>query len=224
MEWQQVGHITLSQDWQYINAAMGRNFKIVYESSLSLGRNSIGLIALVNKPENDSLESTEIFKPQKFSSYSIAEIIRFPIPPKGWEHRLAIKQLTFPAQQVTAFEVKIYMPVIDINPDQPAINPAISTTKNPIAVSIPAATTTPVRLLPINATGTRKHATFYNASTKRNLYIDTDSTINNASAIAKVAPGKLYISDIPGWQGEYWGVLADATDTTASNITVEEYI
>lgn len=224
MKWEEIGHFTLTKDWQYINAARGRDLKISYLSSPLLGRNSTGLIALVDRPEDESLESTEIFKPQKISSYSISEIIRFPQPPTQWAYRLAIKQLVFFPQSTFISEVKIYMPVIDITPDQPVVNPAISTSKIPVSISIPAATTTPVKLLPANTGGTRKHATFYNASTKRNLYIDTDSIINTASAIAKVAPGKVYISDIPGWQGEYWGVLADATDTTASNIAIEEYV
>lgn len=224
VKWQQIGHLALTKDWQYINAAEGRDFKIVYLTSPLLGRNSTGLVALVDKPENDSLESTEIFRPQRLSSYSIAEIIRFPQPPIGWANRLAIKQLVFSTQLINTLEVKIYMPVIDLTPDAPLVNPAISTVKNPVAVSIPAATTTAVRLLPVNATGSRKQATFYNASAKRTLYVDTDSTINIASAIAKVAPGKVYISDIPGWQGEYWGMLADGNDTTASNIAVEEYV
>lgn len=223
MEWQQIAQLLLTKDWQYINDAKGRDFKIVYLSSPLLSRNYTGLVALVDKPEDD-IESTEIFRPQRLSSYSIAEIIRFPQPPRGWIHRLAIKQLVFSNQPINPLEVKIYMPVIDLTPDQPAINPAISTTKNPVVVPIPAATTTPIRLLPVNAEGSRKHATFYNASVKRNLYIDTDNTISFSSAIAKVAPGKVYISDIPGWQGEYWGMLADGNDTTASNIAVEEYI
>ena len=223
MKWQEIGHLTLTKDWQYLNTAKGRDYKIAYLSSPLLGRNSTGLVALVDKPEDESLESTEIFKPQKISSYSISEIIRFPAPPNQWAHRLAIKQLVFAAQSTFISEVKIYMPVIDLNADQPVINPAISTNKIPVSVSIPAATTTAIKLLPANTSGARKHATFYNASTKRNLYIDTDSTINISSAIAKVAPGKIYISDIPGWQGEYWGVLADGNDTAASNIAIEEY-
>lgn len=115
------------------------------------------------------------------------------------------------------------MPVIDLTPDQPVINPGIATTKNAVAVSIAGTSNTPVKLLPASTTNTRKHATFYNPSTKRNLYIDTDATINTASAIAKVAPGKVYISDIPNWQGEYWGML-DLSDTVATNVAVEEYI
>lgn len=224
MNWHEIGHLALTKDWQYIDAAEGRDFKIVYLTpSVLSGRNPTALAALVDKPESDT-ESTEIFRPQRLNFYSIAEIIRFPQPPRSWLHRLAVKQLVFPTQSTTPLEIKIYMPVIDLTPDQPVVNPSISTIKNPVNVSIPAATTTAVRLLPVNAMGSRKHATFYNASSKRNLYIDTDSTINISSAIAKVAPGKIYISDIPGWQGEYWGVLADATDTTASNIAVEEYV
>ncbi len=93
MQWQEIGHFTLTKDWQYTSIARGRDYKIVYLSSPILGRNSVGLVALVDKPEDESLDSTEIFKPQKISSYSISEIIRFPEPPRGWLHRLAIKHL-----------------------------------------------------------------------------------------------------------------------------------
>lgn len=223
MQWQKIEQLTLTKDWQVINAARGRVYKITYLSIPELRQNSTGLIALVDRPKDESLDSIEIFRPQRFNSYSISEVIGFAEPPRRWAYRLAVKQLVF-SDQPTFSEIEIYMPVIDLTPDRPLVNPAISTNKNPISVSIPAATATAVKLLPVNTVGDRKHATFYNASTKRNLYIDTDSTINIASAIAKVAPGKIYISDMPGWQGEYWGLLADGNDTTASNIAIEEYL
>jgi hypothetical protein len=223
VQWQKIEQLTLTKDWQVINAARGRFYKITYLSIPESRQNFTGLIALVDRPSDEDLESTEIFRPQKFNSYSISEIIGFAEPPKRWSYRLAVKQLVF-SDKPTFSEIEIYMPVVDITPDQPVINPTISTNKIPTSVSIPAATTTSVKLLPANASGVRKHATFYNGSAKRNLYIDTDSNINNASAVAKVAPGKLYISDMPGWQGEYWGVLADGNDSAASAIAIEEYI
>lgn len=224
MQWHDLGTFTVSNNWQYTKQVVGQYFKIAYLSSPLLARNSTGTIALANMPENGFVDSTEFFKPQRISSYLPSEIISFPEPLRGWDYRLAIKKLVLPNQPTLDFTIQIFMPVIDLTPDQPAINPTISTSKNPTSVSIPAATTTAVKLLPINASSTRKHATFYNGSAKRTLYIDSDSTINNASALAKVAPGKLYISDNPGWQGEYWGVLADGSDTTASSITIEEYL
>jgi len=222
VKWREIGHFNLTKNWQYVSSSRGRDYKIACLSSPLLARNSVGLVALSNRPDDETLDSTEIFKPQKISSYEISEIIRFPEPPRGWSYRLAIKQLVFSTQPITPIEVKIYMPVVDLTPDQPIVNPAISSNKNPVSVSIPAGATTPVKLLPANTTGSRKHATFYNPSTTRNLYVDTDSTINVASAIAKVAPGKVYISDIPGWQGEYWGML-DGTGATVVSIAIEEY-
>lgn len=111
------------------------------------------------------------------------------------------------------------MPVVDLNPEQPPVNPGISTSKN--VTSVPMNGTTPVKLLSVNTTNSRKSATFYNPLTLRNLIIDTDSTINTASAVARVAPGKLYIADVEGWQGEYWGVL-DGAGTLS--IVIEEYV
>lgn len=223
MEWQEVAHLKLTKDWQYTSQIRGRDFKVTYLTSPLLGVNSAGIIALVDMPTNSAFESTEIFKPQRITSYSISEIIRFPEPPKNWACRLGIKQLIFAKNTIPNCEVKIYMPVIDLTPDQPVISPTIATAKTPTSVSIAGTSTAAVKLLPVNATNSRKHATFYNPSTKRNLYIDTDGTINVNSAIAKVAPGKVYISDIPGWQGEYWGMM-DLSDTVAAAIAIEEYV
>lgn len=223
MQWSEIGVYTCTHAWQYSKQVNGQDFKIVYLSSPLDWRNCTAIISLASLDELEG-ESIEFFKSQRVNPYLLSEIIRFPKPPKGWDCRLAIKQLALPNQQIPDFKIQIFMPVIDLTPDQPAVNPAIATTKNATSVSIPAATTVAVRLLAASTGNSRKHATFYNGSTKRNLYIDTDSTINTASAIAKVAPGKLYVSDIPGWQGEYWAVLADATDTAASAIAIEEYI
>lgn len=222
MEWEEIGHFTLTKDWQYTKQITNRTFKVAYLSSPLLGANSVGLAALVDMPTNSAIESTEIFKPQRVSSYSISEIISFPNTPKGWDYRLGIKQLVFSKNTVFNSEVKIYMPVVDLTPDQPVVNPTIATTKNITSVGV-GATATAIKLLPINAGNTRKHATFYNPGTSRNLYIDTDSNINIASAIAKVAPGKIYVSDVPGWQGEYWAIL-DGSGSTAVPIVVEEYV
>lgn len=223
MKWQDLGTFTVSSNWQYTKQVVGQYFKIAYLTSPLLARNSTGTIALANMPESDVVDSIEFFKPQRISSYLPSEIISFPEPLKGWDYRLAIRKLVLPNQLTIDFTIQIFMPVIDLTPDQPAINPAIATTKNPTSVAVGPAANVAVRLLPVNATNTRKHATFYNPSASRNLYIDTDSTINMASAIAKVAPGKIYVSDIPGWQGEYWGML-DGTGSTATSIAVEEYI
>lgn len=223
MQWQEVGIFTLTDRWQYSEPVTGQDFKVIYLSSPIEGRNSTATIAL-SSLDNVNDESIEFFRPQRINSYLFSEIVRFPAPPKRWNYRLAIKKLSLSKQQIPDFTIQIFMPpVVDLTPDQPTISPTIATAKNPVSVAVGPAANTPVKLLPVNSTSTRKHATFYNPSTNRNLYIDTDSTINIASAIAKVAPGKIYISDIPNWQGEYWGML-DGTGSTATNIAVEEYI
>ncbi len=222
MEWQPLFDFKLTVDWQYSKPVQGRDFKAQFIST-DIGRNSIILIALANIPFENIKESSEFFKPQQIKPLVESEIIRFAEPPKNWLYRIAIKQIPIPRQPLSQTQVRFFMPVIDLTPDQPAINPAIATTKNPIAVSIAGNSTAAIKLLPVSASNNRKHATFYNPSTKRSLYIDTDSTINIASAIAKVAPGKIYVSDIPGWQGEYWGML-DLSDTVPTVIAVEEYV
>ncbi len=226
MEWQDLGTFTLSKDWQYSSQVKSKDFKIVYLSSPLEARHSAGMIALANMPQSDVVDSIEFFKPQRISSYLPSEIISFPEPIKGWDYRLAIRKLVLPNQPTTDFTIQIFMPVVDLTPDQPQkplVNPAISTTKNPISVGVGPTANTAIRLLPVNATSSRKHATFYNTSSDRNLFIDTDSTVTPLSAIAKVAPGRVYIADIPGWQGEYWGML-DGTGSTAVTVSIEEYI
>ena len=221
MEWQEINTFVVSNEWQYSNRLSIRNFKVVYLSFPLLTRDSMGIIALANMPDNPLENSTEFFKPQRITSFLPSEIIQFPQPLKGWDYRLAVKKLPLPNQQTIDFTIQIFMPVIDLTPDQPTINPTIATTKNITSVGVGA--TAAVKLLPINAGNIRKHATFYNPGTTRNLYIDTDSNINIASAIAKVAPGKIYVSDVPGWQGEYWAIL-DGSGSTAVPIAVEEYV
>jgi len=222
VEWQPLFDFKVTVDWQYSKPVKGRDFKAQFIST-DVGRNSIILIALANFPTQNFIESTEFFKPQQIKPLVESEIIRFAEPPKNWLYRIAIKQLPIPRQPLSQTQVRFFMPVQDLTPDQPIISPTIATAKNPTSVAVGPSANTAVKLLPVNSTSTRKHATFYNPSTTRNLYIDTDSTINVASASAKVAPGKVYISDIPGWQGEYWGML-DGTGTTATNIAVEEYV
>lgn len=223
MEWQDLGTFTVSNNWQYTEQVNGRDFKIVYLSSSLLARDSTAIIAL-SSIEAINGESTEFFKAQRVNSYLSSEIVQFPNPPKNWHYRLAIKKLVMPNQPPTPdFTIQIFMPVIDLTPDQPVINPTISTTKNVVNVPIAGTATTSVKLLPASASNNRKHATFYNPSTKRNLYVDTDSTISTASAVAKIAPGKIYVSDFPNWQGEYWGMM-DGTDTVATAIAIEEYV
>lgn len=159
------------------------------------------------------------YNPQRINGLSLFELLEMQVPAVFKTRKLAFRQETRISNNwLIEVEVNIAMPVIDLTPDQPILNPTIAVGKNKTSVPV---TNTSVKLLPTNTANTRKHATFYNPSTLRNLYIDTDSTINTASAIAKVPPGKLYISDIPGWQGEYWGML-DGTGTT--NIDVEEYV
>lgn len=223
MEWEQLFDYQLTTNWQYSIPVRGRNFKVQFIYA-DVNRNSIILLALANVPSpNTTVESTEFFKPQQIKPLVESEIIRFAEPPKNWRYRIAVKKIPIPRQPISETRIRFFMPVIDLTPDQPVVNPTIATTKNVVTVPIAGNLTTSVKLLPESATKNRKHATFYNPSTKRNLYIDTDSTINTASAVAKIAPGKIYVSDFPNWQGEYWGMM-DGTDTAATAVAIEEYV
>lgn len=164
-----------------------------------------------------------VFQIQRINGLSVFELLEISKPPVFATRKLGFRQ-EYRTPNEWLIEIEVYiMPVVDLTPDQPTISPTIATVKNPISVPVGPNASTPVKLLPVSASSNRKHATFYNPSTTRNLYVDTDSTITIASAIAKVAPGKVYISDIPGWQGEYWGML-DGAGTTAVSVAVEEYL
>lgn len=205
--------IKLDTFWKFTPTVEGLYFRLRH---IEAPRIPIGWVAQVEPIPNTNFHL--FYNPQRVNGLSFYELLEFKIPPVFKSRKLAFRQETrTPNNWLIEIEVCVDMPVIDLTPDQPIVNPTIATVKNKISVPI---TNTPGKLLPVNTTNSRKHATFYNPSTTRNLYIDTDSTINVASAIAKVAPGKLYISDIPGWQGEYWGML-DGTGTT--NVDVEEY-
>lgn len=222
MEWRELFNLRLSANWQYSKPTNIRDFKVEFVYA-DVARNSIVLIALANVPSQSNKESTEFFKPQQIKPLVESEIIRFAEPIKGWQYRIAIKQAAIPRQPLPETRVKVFMPVVDLTPDQPVINPAIATAKIPTSVPVGPASNAAVKLLPVNSANARKHATFYNPSATRNIYIDTDSTVNTTSAVGKVGPGKIYISDFPNWQGEYWGLL-DGTGATAVTVAVEEYL
>lgn len=163
------------------------------------------------------------FNIQRINGLSLYEILELKNPLIFETRKLAFRQ-EYRTPNEWFIEVEVYMaPVIDLTPDQPAVNPTISTSKIPTSVSIAGTSTAPIKLLTANANGTRKDVTFYNPSTKRNLYIDTDATISTASAVAKVPPGKVYITDLEDWQGEYWGMM-DSSDTVPTVIAIEEYV
>lgn len=211
--------IKLDTFWKFTPTVEGLYFRIRH---IEAPRSPVGWVAQVEPIPNTNFHL--FYNPQRVNGLSFYELLEFKIPPVFQSRKLAFRQESrSPNNWLIEVEVCIDMPVVDLNPDQPIANPATASTKNATSVPVGPAASTAVKLLPVNTTNSRKHATFYNPSTTRNLYIDTDSNINTASAIAKVAPGKVYVSDIPGWQGEYWGML-DGTGSTATNIAVEEYV
>lgn len=223
MEWRNIGTYNITETWQLSPILTAKTFRITH---LLLGISSFrptAIVSLCGAAKNED-GATVTYQPQALKYYLESEIIQFNNIPKNWAYKLGFKQVILSTKaSIVDWRIKVDMPVVDLNPDQPIVNPTIATTKNPTPVPVGPAANTAVKLLPVNTTNSRKHATFFNPSTTRNLYIDTDSNINIASAIAKVAPGKVYVSDIPGWQGEYWGML-DGAGTTATNIAVEEYV
>lgn len=217
--WKSIIAIKLESYWKFTPDVEGVFFRLRHIEAPS---NPIGFIGQAELLPNTNL--CQVFGVRRLNGLTPYEIAEYVKPPVFTTRRLALRQESRVINNwIIEVEVSSIMPVVDLTPDQPTISPTIATAKNPSSVAVGPAANTAVKLLSNNATSSRKHATFYNPSTSRNLYIDTDSTINIASAIAKVAPGKVYISDIPGWQGEYWGML-DGTGSTAVSVAVEEYL
>lgn len=217
--WTSIIAIKLESHWKFTPEIEGVFFRLRH---IEAPTNPIGFVGQAELIPNTNL--CQVFGVRRLNGLTPYEIIDFQKPQIFETRRLVFRQETRARNNwIIEVEVNSIMPVVDLTPDQPAINPAIATVKNPVSVPVGPAANTPVKLLPENTSKNRKHATFYNPSTTRNVFIDTDSTITTASAIAKVAPGKVYISDIPGWQGEYWGML-DGSGSTAVSIAVEEYL
>lgn len=215
--WKSIIVIKPDRIWKFTPEIEGRFFRLRHINPPSFPMGWIG--------QAESIPNTNFhtfFQLQRINGLSVFELVELNKPLIFATRKLGFRQ-EYRTLNDWLIEVEVYnMPVVDLTPDQPVINPAIATAKIPTSVPVGPAANTTAKLLPVNESKTRKHATFFNPST-RNLYIDTDSTINIASAIAKVAPGKVYISDIPGWQGEYWGML-DGTGSTAVTVAVEEYL
>lgn len=213
--WKSILVIKVGTAWNFTPEIEGRYFRLRH---IDPPKSPVGWIGQAEPIINTNFH--QFFGIQRINGLSVYECLDLLKPEFFITRKLAFRQgMVAPNNWLIEVEVNLEMPVVDLNPEQPPINPGISTTKN--VSSVPMNGTTPVRLLPVNATNSRNGATFYNPSTLRNLIIDTDANINTASAVARVAPGKLYISDFPEWQGEYWGVL-DGTGTPS--IPVEEYV
>ncbi len=213
MTWKSIVVIKIENFWKFTPEVEGIYFRLRH---INPPRSPFGWVGQAEPIPNIDLHT--FFNLQRVNGLSTYEVVELRKPPIFTTRKLGFRQ-EYRNPNEWLIEVEVFtMPVIDLNPEQPPVNPTISTNK--IATSVTMNGTAPVRLLTVNTANNRKNATFYNPSNTRNLIIDTDSTINTASAIAKVAPGKVYISDIPEWQGEYWGAL-DGAGTTAT--TVEEY-
>lgn len=212
--WKSILVIKLENYWKFTPEIEGRYFRLRH---IDPPKAPMGWVGQAEPIINTNFH--QFYQIQRINGLSVYETFEHIKPPIFTFRKLGFRQQTLtPNNWLIEVEVCI-VPVVDLNPEQPPINPGISTTKNVSSVSMNG--TTPVRLLPVNTTNSRNGATFYNPSTLRNLIIDTDANINTASAVARVAPNKLYISDFPEWQGEYWGVL-DGVGTPS--IPVEEYV
>ena len=211
MEWQEIGQFTLTRDWQYTSVARGQDYKIVFLSSGLSGRNSTGLVALVDKPDDESLDSTEIFKPQKITSYQVSEIIRFPVPPSGWRHRLAIKQLVF-STQPTFSQVKIFMPAYS---SAPVFN---GSTNALTSSTVPVDSTKSVILSAINPQ--KIGTTIINNSSKAKLYVSVGAAAS-LTVYDKIL-NYLEVYETPfNWSGEVFGIW-DKVDA-AGNAKVKDF-
>ena len=212
--WKSILVVKLENYWKFTPEIHGRYFRLRHIDS---PKSPMGWVGQAEPISNTNFH--QFFQIQRINGLSVYETLEYIKPPIFTSRKLGFRQQTLtPNNWLIEVEVCI-VPVVDLNPEQPPVNPAISISKKATTVTING--TTPILLLPVNTTNSRKSATFYNLSTLRNLIIDTDNTINAASAVARVAPGKLYIADVEGWQGEYWGIL-DGAGTPS--IAVEEYV
>ncbi len=212
--WKSILVVKLENYWKFTPEIEGRYFRLRH---IDPPKSPMGWVGQAEPIANTTYH--QFYQIQRINGLSVYETLEYVKPPIFASRKLGFRQQSLvPNNWLIEVEVNL-MPVVDLNSDQPLVNPGISTAKNSTSVLMNG--TTPIKLLSVNTNNSRNGATFYNSSTLRNLIIDTDSTINTASAIARVAPGKVYISDVPEWQGEYWGVL-DGTGTPS--VPVEEYI
>lgn len=213
--WKSIVVVKPGASWSFTPEIEGKYFRLRH---IDPPKSPVGWIGQAERIINTNFH--QFFGIQRINGLSVYECLILAKPEFFSSRKLAFRQgMSTPNDWLIEVEVNVEMPIVDLNPEQPSVNPGISTVKN--VSSVPMNGTTPVKLLPINTTNSRSGATFYNSSTLRTLIIDTDSNINTASGIARVAPGKVYISDVPEWQGEYWGVL-DGAGTPS--VPVEEYV
>lgn len=214
MEWQQVGHFTLTKDWQYTSQVRGRDFKVTYLTSSLLGANSAGMIALVDMPANSTLESTEIFKAQRINSYSISEIVRFPEPPREWPYRLGIKQLIFAKNTIPSCEVKIYMPAYS---SAPVFNGSTSS----VTVATIATDNTKSVVLSAAAVG-KIGSTITNRSKVAKLYISVGSAASLTNYDKILGLSETYESPF-NWSGDIFGIWDKADVSLTGNALVKDF-
>lgn len=212
--WKSIIVVKVDSYWKFTPEIEGVYFRLRH---IDPPRAPMGWIGQAEPILNSNLH--QFYQLQRLNGLSVYEIVEYVKPPIFTWRKLGFRQESkTPNNWLIEVEVNL-MPVVDLNPEQPPINPGVSTAKNVTQVLMNG--TTPVRLLPVNTANSRNGATFYNPSTTRTLIVDTDSTVSVSSAVGRVPPGKLYISDFSEWQGEYWGVL-DGAGTPA--IPVEEYV
>ncbi len=212
MDWEEIGHFTLTKDWQYTKQIKSRDFKIVYLKSTLRSVDSTGMAALVDVPSDIALDSTEVFKAQRISAYSIAEIIRFPEPPRDWPYRLAVKQLITPKNSLPTCEVQIYMPAY-------SSAPVFNGSTNSVAASIVA--TENNKSIILSASNPNKiGTTIINNSAKGKLYVSVG--IAASLTVYDKILNYLEVYETPfNWSGDVFGIW-DKPDTTG-NAKVKDF-
>ncbi len=212
MNWQELGRFTLTQNWQYTKQIRGRDFKVAYLKSTLKAADSIGMAALVDMPSNTAVDSTEIFKPQRISAYSISEIIRFPEPPRDCPYRLAVKQLITPKNSLPTCEIQIYMPAYTT---APIFNGSTNTV---IGATVAVDNTKSVLL---SAANTDKiGTTIINNSQKAKLFVSVGTPASLTTYDKILGDGEVYETPF-NWSGEVFGIW-DKADTTG-NAKVKDF-
>lgn len=212
MQWQQLSSFTLTQEWQCTDYDNSIVYRITHTVNNPYAYRLNAMIALVSEDENSN--SIEIFKPQRISPYVESEIIQFPDPPKGWKHRLAIKQLINPRDTLVNWSVEIEMPSYSLD-DLTPVNQLATSTKNVTTVSVAASVT---KILSANSA--RKGVKFYTADKNKTIYLDTDNVVSAISAIESISPSKPICVPTILWTGDWYAISPNGT----VSIEVEEYV
>lgn len=202
MLWQNLATFTLDNDWQLSEPTSSTVFRLHHSFDNPNKYQVVAIAALANQ----SSQGIEIFSSQRINPKSELEIIQFPSPPTRWNYSFGIKQVLLPKQSLIQWSLSVDMPLIPINPPEPA-NLFQSSSFTASTANV---TTTAVKVLSANPN--RKQASFYNPDSSKTVYLDVTSALTTTVAALAIPPGNAYISDL-NWIGDVYAVVKTGTVT-----------